>query len=262
MPNSFAAAPGGFDDSLAEALGLEAAGVLKPTTHERLLKVAVYTPVEAVDAVLKAASEAGAGRLGNYSHCSSQIPGTGTFVPCEGAHPAIGEVGRLEHVQEIRLEMIVQQRELNGVIAAILHAHPYEEVAYDVYALQNPGTPYGRGRIGDLPLGVSLPTILAQIEDALPGSSLRCSHRTQTPITRLAVISGVSDGLVSAAVVAKAGAVVTGHATPQDWMLTQDSGIVLIEVGYPASVVPGLRRLSTQLRKTFGEEGAEVICCA
>jgi len=261
LPNSFAAAPGGFDDSLAECLGLAATTVLRATAYEPLLKIAVYTPPEAVEAVLQAAADAGAGHIGKYSHCSFQVAGTGTFLPHEGANPAIGKVGHLERTPEVRIEMITPQRELQGVIAAILDVHPYEEVAYDVYALRHPGTPYGRGRVGDLPLDVSLETILHQAQDALPGSSIRCSHRTDMPISRLAAVSGSLDGLTAEAAAAGAGAVVTGQATATDWMLAENSATVLIEVGYSASVGPGLQRLCTQIRKTFGPEGVEVICC-
>lgn len=261
LPNSFAAAPGGFDDSMAERLGLAGTTVLRPTAYEKLFKVAVYTPPNAVEAVMQAAAEAGAGHIGNYSHCSFQVSGTGTFLPHEGARPAIGSVGQLERTPEVRLEMVTQERELRDVIAAILDAHPYEEVAYDVYALDNPGTPYGRGRVADLPLDVSLETILHQIQDAFPGSSIRCSHRTQLAISRVAVVSGTSGDLVAAASAVRVGAFVTGHATPRDWMIAENTAMVLVEVGYASSVAPGLQRLCTQIRKTFGPEGVEVICC-
>src|SRR5207244_4435139 len=148
-----------------------------------------------VDRVLEAAAEAGAGNIGNYSHCSFQTRGVGTFYPRDGANPAIGAIGRMERVEEVRIEMLVPQRELQGVIAAILDAHPYEEVAYDVYVVKNPGTLYGRGRIGELPLKVSLDTVLAQVQDALGVESIRCSHRSEMAIASVAVASGRTDGL-------------------------------------------------------------------
>lgn len=80
-------------------------------------------------------------------------------------------------------------------------------------------------------------------------------------ITRLAVVSGSCESLAPVASQAGAGAVLTGQATPTDWMLTENSGTVLIEVGYSASLAPGLERLAAQIRKTFGAEGVEVICC-
>jgi hypothetical protein len=261
LPNSFAAAPGGFDDSLAEALGLAATTVLRPTAYEQLLKIAVPTPPGSVEAVMSAAAEAGAGHIGNYSHCSFQIAGTGTFLPCDGAHPVVGSVGNLERTPEVRVEMVVQQRELQGVIAAILDVHPYEEVAYDVYGLRNPGTPYGRGRLGELPLNVSLNTVLAQVQDALAVKSIRCSHLPEYSISRLAGASGQCDGMVSLASRAGAGALVVGGASQQDWMLAEDGTTVLIDVGYSASVSPGLQRLRTQLVRTFDPDGMQVMPC-
>ncbi len=261
LPNSFAAAPGGFDDSLAERLGLAATSVLRPTAYEQLFKIAVPTPPDACDAVLRAASEAGAGHVGNYSHCSFQTPGTGTFLPNEGARPHIGTVGKLERTPEVRIEMIVQQRELQGVIAAVLDVHPYEEVAYDVYALRNPGTPYGRGRLGELPLNVSLNTVLAQVQDALGVKSIRCSQMPDYPISRLAAASGQCDGMVSLAERAGAGALVVGGASLQDWMLAENGATVLIDVGFSASVGPGLQRLVKQLVKTFEPDMMDVMSC-
>ncbi len=262
LPVSYAAAPGGFDDSLADALGLAATTALKPTKFEQQYKIAVYTPPGAVEAVFNAAAEAGAGRIGNYSHCSFQMAGTGTFVARQGASPAIGQVGRMERVDEVRIEMIVSQREMQGVLAAVLEVHPYEEVAYDVFVVKNPGVLYGRGRIGELPLKVSLDTVLAQVQDALDVTSIRCSHHSEMPIAALAAASGMSEGLFWQANRGGAGAFVTGDATPHDLMLAESSTTVLIDVGYAASVAPGLRRLCVQLEDTFGSDGVEVIYCA
>lgn len=259
LPNSYASAPGGFDDSLAEKLGLAATSSLVPTAYEQQYKIAVFVPPPAVEKVMHAAAEAGAGHIGNYSHCSFQTRGVGTFLPRTGANPTIGAVGRLEQVEEVRLEMIVPQRELQGVIAAILDAHPYEEVAYDVYVIRNPGVLYGRGRIGELPLQVSLETVLAQVQDALEVDSVRCSHRPEFLISSLAAASGVSDGLFWHANRAGAGAFITGGASLQDLMLADNSTTVLIDVGYTASVAPGLHRLCAQMRDTFGADGIEIL---
>lgn len=261
LANSYAAAPGGFDDSLAEKLGLAATSALLPTTYEPQYKVAVYTPPEALEALLAAAAEAGAGRIGNYTHCSFQTTGTGTFLPHNGANPTVGSVGKLERVAEIRVEMVVPQRELQGVLAAILEAHPYEEVAYDVYSVKNPGLLYGRGRVGELPLQVSLETVLAQVQDALEADSVRCSHHPEFPISTLAAASGIGEGLFWAANRAGAGAFITGGATTRDLMLADSSTTVLIDIGYRASVAPGMRRLAAQLRDTFGSDGLDVLYC-
>lgn len=262
LPNTFEAAPGGFDESLAEALGLAAPTVLRPTVHEPQFKIAVFTPPEAVEGVLAAAAEAGAGTIGNYTHCSFRSPGVGTFMPGRGANPAVGLVGRLERVAEEKLEVLVAQRELQGVIAAILEAHPYDEVAYDVLAVSNPGVRYGRGRIGELPLQVSIETVLAQVQDALGVGSVRRSHDSGMQISMLAVASGVTDGLFWLAHRAGAGALVVGGVSQQDLMLADASTTVVIDIGYSSSVSPGLQRLCDQIRETFSADGIEIIYCA
>src|SRR5208282_3030950 len=123
----------------------------------------------------------------------------------------------------IRLEMLVPERELSGVIAAVIEAHPYEEVAYDLYPLRNPGVVYGRGRIGELPLKVSLDTVLAQVNDALglhADNRARCLHRPGIPVGSLAVASGTGfgEGLLWAAHRKEAGALVVGGVSVCDLM--------------------------------------------
>jgi hypothetical protein len=259
LSNSFASANGGFDDALAEALGLAATSLLVPTAAEAQYKIAVYTPNEAVERVFKAASEAGAGRTGNYSHCSFQTAGKGTFLPNEGASPAIGKVGTLETVAETKIEMIVSERELQGVLAAILNAHPYEEVAYDVLMLKNPGTVVGRGRMGELPLNVSLDTVLAQVQDTLDAHSVRLSHRHDLPISSVAVVCESVEGVFKQAHRNGAGALITGGADIEDMMLAEGSSTVLIDIGFACAAAPGLQRLCRQLTDTFASDGIEIL---
>jgi hypothetical protein len=256
LSNAYAAAPGGFDDSLAERLGLAATGALIPTAAEAQLKLVVFVPMAHLAAVRKAAAEAGAGVIGAYTHCAFQSPGIGTFQPGDKANPTIGQAGKLEEVEEMRLEMLVPERELKGVLAAVLEAHPYEEVAYDIYPLRNPGIVYGRGRIGELPLKVSLDTVLAQVNDALgldKENRARCSHTPALPIGSLAVACGTGAGenLLWAAHRQGAGALVTGGASVTDLILADGLATVLIDVGFAPSVAPGLQRLVAQLRDTY-----------
>jgi hypothetical protein len=98
-------------------------------------KLAVFVPTEALEAVRDALFAAGAGRLGDYERCCWYTEGTGTFRPLPGAHPAVGEVGEEERVTEMRLETIFPEELQDEVVAALRRAHPYEEPAFDVYAL-------------------------------------------------------------------------------------------------------------------------------
>jgi hypothetical protein len=98
-------------------------------------KLVVFVPREALDAVRTALFEAGAGHIGNYEHCSWYTQGTGTFLGGEGTNPSLGEAGREQRVAELRLETVFPEEKQDEVIAALRRAHPYEEPAFDVYAL-------------------------------------------------------------------------------------------------------------------------------
>ena len=98
-------------------------------------KLVVFVPAEALDAVRDALFAAGAGRIGDYERCSWYAEGTGTFRALPGASPAIGEVGEEERVPELRLETVFPEERRDDVVAALRRAHPYEEPAFDVYAL-------------------------------------------------------------------------------------------------------------------------------
>ena len=95
----------------------------------------MFVPREALDAVRNALFEAGAGRIGDYEHCSWYTQGTGTFFGGEGTNPSLGEAGREQRVAELRLETVFPEEKQEDVIAALRRAHPYEEPAFDVYAL-------------------------------------------------------------------------------------------------------------------------------
>jgi hypothetical protein len=100
------------------------------------VKIVVFVPESHADAVRAAMGEAGAGKIGNYINCSFSSKGTGRFKPEAGANPAIGEVGKLESVAEERIEMVCPREALTNVIAAIKRVHPYEEVAFDIYPIE------------------------------------------------------------------------------------------------------------------------------
>lgn len=99
------------------------------------VKLVVFVPKSHADIVRKAMGDAGAGKVGNYSHCSFSTNGVGRYKPTEGAHPTIGEVGKLEEVQEERVEYICDRDKAKEVITAMRKAHPYEEIAFEIYPL-------------------------------------------------------------------------------------------------------------------------------
>ena len=148
--NADSASPG-VSDALANALGLTVEAVLEPLTGAPDLdKWVIYVPREKAEAVQAAVFEAGAGHIGDYSHCSWSVTGIGQFLPHEGASPAVGSVGTVERAAEDRFEVVAPARARTAVLAAMRAAHPYEEPAFDIFALVPPPSDAGLGRIGAL----------------------------------------------------------------------------------------------------------------
>ena len=158
--NADAADPG-VSDAFAAAVGLDVTGPLVAAADAPLDKIITFVPTGPdLGAVHAALSAAGAGNIGDYSHCSFATAGTGQFKPLAGAHPTIGEVGRLERVAETRLEMVLPRARRAAVVDALRTAHPYEEAAFDVLELAPIPSTRGLGRIGTLPEPETLSAVI------------------------------------------------------------------------------------------------------
>ncbi len=245
-------APGGTNDALAALFDLQDTRPLLPGPPQRQVKLVVFTPPEAVAPVLEAAASAGAGVIGNYSHCTFRGPGTGTYLPLEGANPYAGEVGRLEEAQEERLEVLVPHRRLRAVLEAVQAAHPYEEVAYDVYPLENSGLPIGLGRVGTLPEPVSLPDFAERVRERL-----RTDHvevvRGRDPVQTVAVCGGSCSKYVEAARAAGADVFLTSEIGHHQKLLARSLGLSLVEASHEATETPVVAVLASVLRKSLPE---------
>lgn len=187
--NADSASPG-VSDALAHAVGLTVDAVLDPVPGAADLdKWVIYVPRENSEAVRAAVFEAGAGHIGDYSHCSWSVAGTGQFLAHDGASPAIGSVGTVERVAEDRVEVVAPARARAEVLAAMRAAHPYEEPAFDIFALVPPPVGSGLGRIGRLPKPEPLRTFVARLEAALPptATGVRAAGDPDLLVSRVAV---------------------------------------------------------------------------
>ncbi len=99
------------------------------------VKIQTFCPKEVADSIRLAIGNAGGGTIGNYSHCMSLTSGYSYFLPMEGANPAIGKVGEIEKVEEIKIEFVCEKDKAKDVIDAIKKVHPYEEVSIDIFQL-------------------------------------------------------------------------------------------------------------------------------
>jgi dinuclear metal center YbgI/SA1388 family protein len=228
-------AEGGVNDLLADALGLQQSEPLEETYNESLLKLTVFIPHAALERVRAAMFQAGAGfiqGLSKYSHCSFNIDGKGTFLPLDGAQPHIGTVGKMETVEEVRMEVVVGERDLKRVIRAMKDAHPYEEVAYDVVPLRNSGLKMGLGRIGRLKQIMTLESFCEHVKEALKLDYVRVVGGSQRNIQKVAVLGGSGGRFISKAQFAGADVLVTGdidHHTAHDALA---AGMCVIDAGH------------------------------
>ncbi len=244
----------GVSFALAHALGLGNIRVLEPMT-ETLTKIAVFVPATHADRVAGAMHAAGGGTFTNYEECGFRVEGTGTFKAMHGAQPFIGTVGSLERTPEVRIEMLAERWKVKPVLAAMTKAHPYEEVAYDVYPLENRNTEYGMGAVGDLPKPVDAKTFLAAVKRALGAEGLRYAGGINRMISRVAVCGGSGSELIGDARANMADAFVTAdmkyHA-----MQEADDTLLLVDGGHYETEHLVLLPLSVTLREIGLSNGA------
>lgn len=261
--NADSASPG-VSDALAHALGLTVEAVLEPLPGVAGLdKWVIYVPLEHVAAVQAAVFEAGAGHIGDYSHCSWSVTGTGQFLPHDGASPAVGAIGTLERVAEDRVEVIAPVRARAAVLSAMRAAHPYEEPAFDILALVPPPSDVGLGRIGTLPRPEPLRTFVSRVGAALPqtSSGVRAAGDPDLLVSRVAVCGGAGDSLLSTAAAADVQAYVTADLRhhPADEH-RRASNVALIDVAHWASEFPWCGQAADVLRSHFGSALPVRVC--
>jgi dinuclear metal center YbgI/SA1388 family protein len=201
----------GVSDALGRALGLVDLEPVSALPAEPVDKLTVFVPHADAQALIDALASAGAGSIGAYERCAYTSEGAGTFRPLGGAHPAIGEVGRIEVVEETRVEMVLPRRLRAAVLRALLAAHPYEEPAFDLIETAALPGPTGSGRIGRLERPVPLREFAAQVASALPPTAVgvRAAGDPERVIERVAVCGGAGDFLLEAVAAGGADAYVT-----------------------------------------------------
>ncbi|MEN2765966.1 Nif3-like dinuclear metal center hexameric protein [Ornithinibacillus xuwenensis] len=225
-------AEGGVNDMLADLLEIKEREILVETNQDSLFKIVVYVPETQLDPVLDALSSQGAGHIGNYSHCTFQSEGTGTFKPLDGTTPFIGEKHKLEKVAEFKVETIVQASLVSEVVQVMKAAHPYEEVAYDVIPLQNEGKKYGLGRIGKLSEPVTLDEFVLKAKKSLDVQHVRVIGNLSKKVNRVAILGGSGEKYIYPALLKKADVYVTGDLTFHQAQEAMEMGISIIDAGH------------------------------
>ena len=204
--------------------------------------------------------DAGAGMFTKYDQCSFRSEGLGTFRGMKDAKPFLGTVGHLEKAQEVRLEMLAEDWKTDAIVSAMLNAHPYEEVAYDIYLLLNKNTEYGLGAIGELHKKISQKEFLTLVKKKLGAGALRYSGNSAL-IQRVAVCGGSGSEYINDAVSQHADVMVTAdlkYHTFQDF----EEKILLVDAGHyetEHTVLPALAKKIHGMFKRNGHTGKVII---
>ncbi len=250
------AAVGGVNDGLAEIVGIvdgEPIGDYVGNPAGDNYKLVVFVPIKSVAKVSNAVFAAGAGAIGNYSHCGFGAAGAGTFLPQEGAKPAIGRKGKLEKVPEIRFETIVPAEKLNEVTAAMKNAHPYETPAFDVFKLYDTEAKFGLGRIGELARPLRTTQIIKRIKKSTGAKAIGLIGDENRLVRRAAVCAGSCGKIINSVIAAKADLYLTGELKHHQALAAQDAGLTCICMSHTVSERFILKKFAKQLQKQIKE---------
>jgi len=220
----------GVNARICETLGLKNCRILLPKQH-LLKKLVTYVPVAQAEMVRTALFEAGAGHIGNYSETSFSSEGFGTFKGNENTNPYAGEPGKRHREHEIRVETIYPANLESKIIMALVLAHPYEEVAYDLYALTNQNQQVGSGMIGELENLKSENDFLFNVKESMKAAVIRHTDLTGRPVKKVAVCGGSGGFLLKHAIAAGADVFITADYKYHEFF-DAEGKIVIADIGH------------------------------
>lgn len=239
----------GVNREIGERLGLKNLRILAPK-QAVLTKLVVFVPVKDVERVADTMFQVGAGRIGNYNECSFRSAGTGTFRPVDEANPVVGSLGELSREDEFRLEVLVSNHHLNKVVAAMKLAHPYEEVAYEMYSILNKNQDEGAGMVGELETAVDEHTFLNTVKEIFNCGIIRHTKLKGEEVKRVAFCGGSGSFLLNDAKSVQADVFITGDFKYHEFFDAENQ-IVIADIGHYESEQFTSNRIQDLLTKNF-----------
>jgi dinuclear metal center YbgI/SA1388 family protein len=221
---------GGVNSKICEKLELQNCRILAPTPGF-LKKLVTFVPIADAEKVRNAILGAGAGHIGNYDFCSFNQTGSGTFRGNERTNPYVGEKNQLHAEEETRIETIFPKHIQSKIIQALLQAHPYEEVAYDIYPLDNEYTQAGIGMIGELAQPMNEMEFLRKLKETFNCEVVKHTQLLGKPIRRVAVCGGSGSTYLSNAMALRADIFISGDFKYHQFFDAEDQ-IIIADIGH------------------------------
>jgi dinuclear metal center YbgI/SA1388 family protein len=236
----------GVNGRIADRLGLTNRKILSPKKGA-LNKLTVFVPKGDAEKVRTAMFKAGGGVIGNYSSCSFNTEGIGTFHPEDGAKPVIGSVGKTQEEEESRIEMIFPTHLSSKILAAMTQSHPYEEVAYYLHSLENENQNVGSGIVGELPEGKQGSDFLNFLKDSM---QLKVIRHTQILIKKVAICGGSGSFLLDDAKRSGADVFITGDFKYHEFF-DAEGELMIADIGHYESERFTIDLIADYLRQNF-----------
>lgn len=246
----------GVNRILCDKLGLKDVSILRKM-GDTLRKLVTYCPGSHAVRVREAVFAAGAGHIGEYDQCSFNSEGTGTFRAGKEANPFVGAVGSIHYEPEIRIETIFPAFLQQNVIRALLESHPYEEVAYDIYRLENESNRHGAGMIGYLPEVMTENDFLILLKETLHIQCIRHSPLLGKKVEKIAVCGGAGSFLIPDAIKQKADFFVSGDIKYHQFF-DADGKIVIADAGHFETEQFTCNLLADHLKKNFSNFAVQI----
>ncbi len=221
---------GGVSDRICDLIGLQNRRILSPISED-LYKLVTFVPNDYAQKVRDALFEAGAGSIGNYDSCSYTSEGTGSFRGGEGADPFVGEKGKLHFEPEVRIETVFPKHLKQKITSALLKNHPYEEVAFDLYQLQNDNNQVGSGMIGELLAPEEPLLFLKRIKEIFGSACIKYTEISKKEIKTVAVCGGSGSFLLHKAISQKADVYVSGDFKYHEFF-DAEGRIIIADIGH------------------------------
>ena len=220
----------GVSDKICDIIGLRDKKILVPKS-KTLKKLSTYVPPSAAESVRNALFEAGAGNIGNYSHCSFNAPGDGTYMGDSESQPAIGEKEVLQKVPELLITVIFDSHLQSKILSALRRNHPYEEIAFDIITVDNRHPEIGMGMVGELEGPEDTGAFLSRLKATFGTPVIRHSKILSKKLKRIAVLGGSGSFAIKEAIKAGADAYITADLKYHDFFRAEDR-ILLIDIGH------------------------------
>ncbi|MDD4150714.1 MAG: Nif3-like dinuclear metal center hexameric protein [Bacteroidales bacterium] len=227
---SFDSVDKGVSYKICEKLGLQNLKILAPRKNF-LKKISVSIPAKHVEKVRLAMFAAGAGAIGNYNNCSFNVSGTGSFKAGENTNPYIGKKGKIHYEPEIKTELVFPAHLETKIINAMLSTHPYEEVAYDIFSLDNSWKKAGLGMIGETIKPFGEKELLKILKEKFTVESIKHSQLLNKEINKIAVCGGSGASLINTAIKSGAQVYISGDIKYHDYFLAENK-IIIIDIGH------------------------------